>query len=75
MWQDSQRTDFYKYPGPPWKARLGERAAAFKLRCSRMKPFLLYLDNCRESAGQALNVLDALRREQTVLLLHSRAGL
>jgi hypothetical protein len=65
VWQQ-QRSYFYSTPLPPWKKRFGDRAATMKLRYSRMRPFLMYLDRCGASARRVIDALDALRSERKV---------
>ena len=65
VWQQ-QRDYFYATPQPPWKKRFGDRAATMKLRYSRMRPFLTYLDRCGPSARRAIDALDAFRIERRV---------
>lgn len=65
IWQQ-QRSYFYSTPLPPWKKRFGERAATMKLRYSRMRPFLMYLDRCGASARRVLDALEAFRSERKV---------
>lgn len=64
-WQQ-QRAYFYATPQPPWKARFGERAAAMKLRYSRMRPFVMYLDRCGAEARKVIDALEAFRKERKV---------
>jgi hypothetical protein len=64
-WQQ-QRAYFYTNPHPPWKKRFGKRASAMKLRYSRMRPFLFYLDKCGSSARRVLDALDAYRTEKAI---------
>lgn len=64
-WQQ-HRSYFYSTPLPPWKKRFGERAATMKLRYSRMRPFLMYIDRCGASARRVLDALDAFRKERSV---------
>jgi hypothetical protein len=66
VWQQ-HRSYFYSTPLPPWKKRFGERAATMKLRYSRMRPFLMYLDRSGASARRALDVLEAFRSERKVM--------
>jgi hypothetical protein len=65
VWQQ-QRAYFYSTPQPPWKKRFGDRAATMKLRYSRMRPYLTYLDRCGASARRAIDALDAFRCERKV---------
>lgn len=64
-WQ-GQRDYFYAHSHPPWKKRFGDKAATMKLRYSRMRPFLMYLDRCGATARRALDALDAFRKEKGV---------
>lgn len=64
-WQE-HRSYFYEHTTLPWKKRFGERATALKLRYSRMRPFLMYLDRCGAGARRALDALEALRKERGV---------
>ena len=65
IWQQ-QRSYFYATPQPPWKKRFGDRAATMKLRYSRMRPYLMYLDRCGASARRVIDALDAFRVERKV---------
>lgn len=65
VWQ-KHRDYFYATPLPPWKKRFGDRAATMKLRYSRMRPFLMYLDRCGAGARRVLDALEAFRSERKV---------
>lgn len=64
-WQQI-RSFFYENTMIPWKKQYGELATAMKLRYSRMRPFLMYLDKCGVEARDALHKLDAIRKKHNV---------
>jgi hypothetical protein len=60
------RDYFYQVTLPPWKQQYGDNATAIKLRYSRMRPFLMYLDKCGKEAREHLKALDDIRKEHDV---------
>lgn len=57
---------FICVPQPPWKEKFGANAAAHKLRYSRMRPFLQYMDKYGttvERVHEIIQSLDAIRHE------------
>lgn len=60
------RNYFYEVTAPPWKKQFGDQATAIKLRYSRMRPFLMYLDKAGDDARRFLHLLDEIRKEHDV---------
>lgn len=60
------RSYFYEVTLPPWKKQFGDTATAMKLRYSRMRPFLMYLDKCGDDARAYLHHLEEIRKKYDV---------
>jgi hypothetical protein len=53
--------DYYRcVPQPPWKDKFGAQAAQHKLRYSRMRPFLHYIDSNANTPEQAQTIIQKL---------------
>lgn len=66
LWQQQQRAYFTTHNHPPWKKQFGDRAVAIKLRYSRMRPYLMYLDKQGPRARECIQVLDEIRQEKKI---------